>query len=212
MVIVHVGLGIETVFAFQLGGPLPEKNGKWHIVEDDADVESTDGLVDDTGKFVEARSLLEFNLLSIQLPLGWVVHDGLEGVALQGLEVHLADFDDDLEGHEMDDAVLDGVLVGQKVNIDALADDGGDDLVQAEEPSDGGTVALEQVCLLVGEFHDVQSLGNLWVEHKVERDGAWELDVEDGEAVTELIGVSSLLVASDRDVHAVKHKVHDALH
>jgi hypothetical protein len=52
--------------------------------------------------------------------------------------------------------------------------------------------------LLVGELHNVKTLGNFWVEHEVESNGTWEFDIEHGETMAELIGVSALLVSYDR--------------
>ena len=139
------------------------------------------------------------------------MHDGLQGVALKGLEVHLTDLNDNLKGHEVDNAMLNCVLVGQKVYIDNLANNGAQHLVEAKKPSDSGTVTFEQVGLLVRELHDVHALGDLWVEHKVKRDSAWEFNVENSEAVAELVIISALLVLCYGAYHAEKHKVYDAL-
>jgi len=203
---------IESHFTWQLGGPLPEEHSEGNVVEDNTDVEGTDEHVDCTGELVEAGSLLEVNVVSGKLSSWWLVHDGLECVSLKGLEVHLADLDDDLESHEVTDAVLNSVLVGQKVNVDDLADDGAEDLVEAEEPADLGAIALEEVSLLIREFHNVESLGDLWVQHKVKGDGAWEFNVEHSERVTELVIVPAVLVVCNGTVHAEKHKVNDCLH
>lgn len=103
---------VKTFFARQLGSPLPEEHSERNIVEDNADVECADDQVNNAGELVEASSVLEYDCVACFLSHWRVVHDGLQGISLQGLEVHLADLDDDLEGHEVNDAVLDCVLVG----------------------------------------------------------------------------------------------------
>jgi hypothetical protein len=49
-----------------------------------------------------------------------VVHDYLELVVHERLEVEIADLHDDLKSDEMHDAVLNGVLQGEHVKIDGL--------------------------------------------------------------------------------------------
>lgn len=84
-------------------------------------------------------------------------------------------------------------------------------MVESKEPSDGSTVAYEEMGLLIGEFHDVESFGDLWVKHEMKSNSAWEFDIEDGKTMTEIVVVSVLLVVGDGDYHAKKHKINDQL-
>jgi hypothetical protein len=68
------------------------------------------------------------------------------------------------------------------------------------------------VSLLITEFHDVQSLGYLWVQHQVKSGGAWELDIEDSEIGSEMVSVSSTLIVYNRIEHRKQHEVNNTLH
>lgn len=85
-------------------------------------------------------------------------------------------------------------------------------MVEAEEPADLGTLTLEKVILLIAEFHDVQSLGYLGVQHQVKSGGAWELDIEDSEIGSEMVSVSSTLIVYNRVEHRKQHEVNNTLH
>merc|ERR1711871_1464147 len=116
MMSINVRLG-ESLLAWQVSGPLPEEDGEGDVVKDDTNIEGTDKHVNSTGNLVETSSLLELDLRAFQISHWWVVHDCLESVALKGFEVHLTDLNDDLESHEVNDAMLYGMLVGQQVDI-----------------------------------------------------------------------------------------------
>ena len=65
--------GVKSLFAGQLGGPLPEEDGEGNVVEDNSDVECADQHVDYSSKLVEASSGLEFDILTGEISLWWMV-------------------------------------------------------------------------------------------------------------------------------------------
>ena len=67
----------------------------------------------------------------------------------------------------MNDAVLDGVLIGQHDDVNKLAEQGVENLGQAEEIADVRSPFDELIRLLVSKLHDSHTVRNLWVKCKV---------------------------------------------
>jgi hypothetical protein len=115
------------------GDPLDQHDRKGDKIKDDTDIESSQHLVKDPCHFVEQSSLAKFDIISCLHALRGVVHDLLQFVAFERLEVHVRDLHDHLQGNEMDDAVLNCVLISQHENVNELTQEGCHNLQKSKE-------------------------------------------------------------------------------
>ena len=108
--------------------PLQVNDSEWHEIEDEWNIEASNDFVDHSGDFVELRSLHELDVYALGFQFWRMVHNNLQLVVHKGLEVEVADLHDDLEGYEVHDAVLNGVLQGEHVEVDAFCCESHDNL------------------------------------------------------------------------------------
>lgn len=134
------------------------------------------------------------------------MHNNLQLVVHKRLKVEVADLHDDLEGNEVHDAMLNGVLQGEHVEVDAFCCESHNNLNQSDNKRNFRATFNEHFVLIVSELHEVHSFGNLWIKAEMKSNSTWELDVENGEGMRNGWGVVSILVGHDGVVHAEEHR------
>lgn len=94
---------------------LPVDNYVWSEVEVNRDIDASQGNINTSRHFVEACSLTELDHFFVWSPsfwgqLWWMLNNFFQQVVHQGLIVHVAELNNDLEGYEMDDTMLNRML------------------------------------------------------------------------------------------------------
>lgn len=104
--------------------PVAENDEEWLEVEDEDYIDHSPELVVDSLELVPAASVFpEVDVLALFLDIQMVnsIFDSVDELVINhGARVDMGNFDDDFEGHEVNDRVLDGVLIKQHVNIQNL--------------------------------------------------------------------------------------------
>jgi hypothetical protein len=123
----------------------------------------------------------------------------------QRFQVHLREFQDDLEHHKVDDAVFYLILIGEQVDVNPLAVEANQCLEKSEHERYSCTIIIKLMLLVVRELHDSDALVDFRREEHVQRNGAWELDKEDNEVVLECELVQ-MIISDNLQDHASKHQ------
>lgn len=88
----------------------------------------------------------------------WISNDCLQSVVHQRIEVHVAQIHNNLECHEVDDAMGNCGLESKHKQVQALADDCKRDLSESKKIRDLVTTFDEELWVLISDFHDVETL------------------------------------------------------
>lgn len=116
---------------------------------------------------MEASSLAKFDVFALSNSVTFVVLNFAQLVFSYRFKVDLWEFNDDLQGHKVDQTIRDCLLVGQDENVHELATDCGDHLNETQQECDISAWVFKLVSLLVGEFHDAHTSRHLWRKHEV---------------------------------------------
>lgn len=115
-----------TTFGSLRSCELQEEDGNWNEIENETDIEASSHFIENSGEFVEAGAFTENDILSsleslvsilsddfFSLRSGLMMNEFLELIVHHGLEIHVGNIHYYFEGHEMDDAMINSVLVSQ---------------------------------------------------------------------------------------------------
>ena len=114
-----------------LGEGLNEHDWEWDKVENNSNILHSEKFVEYSCALVEVCSLGELDILALNQSFWGVMHHLFELAELDWLEVHVLYIHYNMQGDEMNDAVLDGVLVRQHDDVYKLAEKGVENLGQA---------------------------------------------------------------------------------
>jgi len=110
----------------------------------------------------------------------------------------------------VNNAVIGGVLVSQKSDVDALAEKGHQYLNETQNECNLRSVSHKLPWVVVGEFHDIKTNSNFWIQQQMKSNCAWQFDEENCKRMRKFV-VLTFLVDVDSVAHAKKHREYDAL-